>query len=384
MKTTAVRLAQLEQLLAVNFRVLLSSTFAALLLAYMQRGVVSLKTIIVWLASILAANFIRIAIGFYQRKNPVTAPELIEKRLNQFRLGVIVTGVLWGSSSFLMFPAGFIHHQMFLIYLISGLAAGAVVSYSIDRFCALSFLSLTLLPLLIELMLKGGTVYTTMSLAGFGYLAFMIVSIRNFYHDLTEGVLLRHQAVEREQEIKQLAFYDSLTNLPNRRLLLDRLDHALVTSNRTNKRGALLFLDLDHFKVLNDTLGHDMGDLLLKQVSERLTKCVRASDTVARLGGDEFVVMLEELSDNQAEAGKQVDAISQQILDQLNMPYMLKGFEYRCTPSVGVAMFGVHGQSHEDLLKHADIAMYQAKRAGRNVVRLFDYKMRDSVGPTNS
>ena len=384
MKTTAIRLAQLEHLLAVNLRVQISSTVAALFLAYMQRGVVALKVMVVWLVSMLAVSIIRIAVGLYQKKNPVTSPEAVEQRLKQFRLGVIVGGVLWGASSFVMFPNSFLQHQMFLIYLITGLSAGAVISYSIDRFSALAFLLLTLLPLLVSMLLKDNPVYTTMTFAGAAYLVFMIVSIKNFHRELTDGVILRHEAVEREQEIKQLAFYDSLTNLPNRRLLLDRLDHAIVTSNRTNKRGALLFLDLDHFKVLNDTLGHDMGDLLLKQVSERLSTCVRASDTVARLGGDEFVVMLEDLSENQSEAIKQIDAISQQILEQLNKPYMLNSFEYRCTPSVGVAMFGVHGQSHEDLLKHADIAMYQAKRAGRNVVRLFDYKMRDSVGSSNA
>lgn len=189
---------------------------------------------------------------------------------------------------------------------------------------------------------------------------------------IVQDITLQKQAVE---EIKQLAFYDLLTGLPNRRLLFDRLEHALNLSARTNKSGALLFLDLDHFKLLNDTLGHDMGDLLLKQVAERLTACVRDMDTVARIGGDEFVVMLEDLSKDNLEAKKQVESISKKIIDSLNQPYQLGKYQHHNTPSIGIAMFGEHGKSHEELLKHADLAMYEAKKAGRNVIQLFNHKM---------
>jgi diguanylate cyclase (GGDEF)-like protein len=196
------------------------------------------------------------------------------------------------------------------------------------------------------------------------------------------GIAIVQDITDQKQaadEIKQLAFYDPLTNLPNRRLLFDRLDQALIMSVRTGRRGALLFLDLDHFKKLNDTLGHDVGDLLLKQVAARLLLCVRESDTVARLGGDEFIVMLEDLSSIPAEAATQVDAIGNQIIMALNQPYNLNGREYRSTASIGVAMFGDHGKSHMELLKHADIAMYQAKKAGRNMVHHFESNMRDSI-----
>ncbi|OYY92147.1 MAG: GGDEF domain-containing protein, partial [Methylophilales bacterium 16-45-7] len=140
-----------------------------------------------------------------------------------------------------------------------------------------------------------------------------------------------------------------------------------------------LFIDLDHFKLLNDTFGHSMGDLLLMQVAERLKQCVRETDTVARFGGDEFVVMLEELSEDSAIATQEVERITSQILKQLNAPYQLSDSEYVSTPSIGVAMFGEHGMSHDELLKHADIAMYQAKKSGRNIVRMFDFDMRSDV-----
>jgi diguanylate cyclase (GGDEF)-like protein/PAS domain S-box-containing protein len=181
------------------------------------------------------------------------------------------------------------------------------------------------------------------------------------------------------EEIKNLAFYDPLTYLPNRRLLVDRLNQALVASARNGKDGAVLFLDLDHFKTLNDSLGHDVGDLLLQQVAERLTSCVREGDTVARLGGDEYVVLLEDLSEDLLVAAAQAEEVSEKILAALNRPYQLAEHEYISTPSIGVALFANHNQSQEELLKHADIAMYQAKKAGRNTIRFFDPKMQEVI-----
>ncbi|OGV77644.1 MAG: hypothetical protein A3I83_03105 [Methylotenera sp. RIFCSPLOWO2_02_FULL_45_14] len=180
-------------------------------------------------------------------------------------------------------------------------------------------------------------------------------------------------------EIENLAFYDHLTGLPNRRLLLDRLNHALLYSARHDKDGAVLFLDLDHFKTINDTLGHDVGDVLLQQVATRLTSCIRESDTVARLGGDEFVVMIEGLNEQGAEAATQTEDVGEKILAALNMPYQLAGQEHQIGCSIGVALFSDHKQSLDDLLKHADIAMYQAKKSGRNALRFFDPKMQASI-----
>jgi len=182
-----------------------------------------------------------------------------------------------------------------------------------------------------------------------------------------------------EDEIKQLAFNDPLTQLPNRRLLLDRLGHALASSARSGRSGALLYIDLDNFKTLNDTLGHDIGDLLLQQVAQRLTTCVREGDTVARLGGDEFVVMLEDLSGNSEEAATQTEFVGEKILATLNQPYLLAGHDYRSTPSIGVTLFSGHQYSIEELLKHADLAMYKSKATGRNRVRFFDPSLEVTV-----
>jgi len=182
-----------------------------------------------------------------------------------------------------------------------------------------------------------------------------------------------------EEEIKNLAFYDPLTGLPNRRLLHDRLTQALVSSARSGREGALLFIDLDNFKILNDTLGHDVGDLLLQQVGGRLKSCVREGDTVARLGGDEFVVLLEELSTQPMRAASQTEIIGEKIIATLGEPYRLAAHECRSTPSIGAALFNNSNLDTNELLKQADIAMYQAKKCGRNVLRFFDPVMQEIV-----
>ncbi|MDD2701647.1 MAG: EAL domain-containing protein [Sideroxydans sp.] len=182
-----------------------------------------------------------------------------------------------------------------------------------------------------------------------------------------------------EEEVRSLAFYDPLTHLPNRRLLLDRVQQTWVASQRNKRGNALLFIDLDNFKNLNDTLGHDVGDLLLQHVAERLTRCVRNGDTVARLGGDEFVVMLEDLSPDRIEAAEQTEGVGEKILAALNQPYLLDGIEYHNSPSIGATLFHDHQNGTEELFKHADIAMYQAKKAGKNTMRFFDPEMQEII-----
>ncbi|MFL6675188.1 MAG: EAL domain-containing protein [Massilia sp.] len=183
-----------------------------------------------------------------------------------------------------------------------------------------------------------------------------------------------------ELEIINLAFFDPLTRLPNRRLLLDRLRHALAACKRDGRTGALLFLDLDNFKSLNDTLGHDKGDQLLQQVARRLeTRVPRASDTVARHGGDEFVIALEDLSTNLAEAAAQAERVAEKILGVFDAPFHLDGHHHHTTPSIGVALFDKHIGNVDELLKRADLAMYQAKAAGRNTIRFFDLQMQTFI-----
>lgn len=195
-------------------------------------------------------------------------------------------------------------------------------------------------------------------------------------HGFTMDITDRKRA---EQEIERLAFFDALTGLPNRRLLLDRLHRTLATCQRSRTLGALLFIDLDNFKDLNDTLGHDMGDQLLAQVAKRLVGSVREADTVARFGGDEFVVMLEALAPDLHDAATQAEVVSEKLLASLNLPFELDGAQHYSTPSIGITLFGNERLPVDELLKRADLAMYQAKAAGRNTQRFFDPEMQAAV-----
>ena len=202
-----------------------------------------------------------------------------------------------------------------------------------------------------------------------------------------EGKVTEHVAIfsditarkKAEEAIRSLAFYDVLTGLPNRRLLLDRFQLALVLSARSHFCGALLFLDMDRFKTLNDTLGHDYGDLMLIEVGRRIQACVREADTVARLGGDEFVVLIEEIGANMEEASQKVALIAEKVRAALSGPYMLKEHEVHSSPSIGVCMYRGNAEPVDVLMKHADMAMYQAKDSGRNAVRFFDPLMQHAV-----
>ncbi|MFZ6648845.1 bifunctional diguanylate cyclase/phosphodiesterase [Undibacterium sp. TJN25] len=178
-----------------------------------------------------------------------------------------------------------------------------------------------------------------------------------------------------EAEIAHLAFYDGLTNLPNRRLLLDRLHHAISRMERSNSYSAVLFVDLDNFKSLNDTMGHDVGDRLLQMVAFRLQDVTRDTDTVARLGGDEFVILLEDLGNDRAHATSNSANIANKIVETLSDAYLLEGHDLRSTPSIGVVVFGAEHHTVNDLLRQADMAMYEAKAAGRATFRFFDPRM---------
>jgi len=192
-----------------------------------------------------------------------------------------------------------------------------------------------------------------------------IVNYIGSFIDITEGK-------QAENDIHQLAFYDPLSQLPNRRYLLNRLRQALSISARNQAGGALMFIDLDNFKTLNDTKGHDIGDLLLIEVAKRLQECIRDGDTVSRFGGDEFVLLLEGLSAEKAHAAVQARGVGEKILVALSQPYFLEGCELYSSSSMGITLFIDHAEKLDELLKQADTAMYEAKKSGRNALRFFD------------
>ena len=195
----------------------------------------------------------------------------------------------------------------------------------------------------------------------------------------TELMFKNEENINNTNKINKIAFYDELTKLPNRRLLIDRLNQALIASKRTNNRGALLFLDLDRFKNLNDTRGHSYGDLLLQHVATRLSNITRESDTVSRFGGDEFVILLENLGEDATECAVKTKDIIEKIFDNLNLPFQINDLTYKNSLSMGVAFFNGCELGVDELLKQADIAMYEAKISGRNTFRFFEKKMQEAI-----
>ncbi|MFY7863592.1 bifunctional diguanylate cyclase/phosphodiesterase [Roseateles sp.] len=189
------------------------------------------------------------------------------------------------------------------------------------------------------------------------------------YVGLVRDVSFQRQLTE---EMHRLAFFDALTGLPNRRLFLDRLNQSLLASERSGEHGALMLLDLDHFKLINDSVGHEAGDQLLQQVAERLRTHVRESESIARLGGDEFVVLLQALSTHHVEAAKEVEQIADRLLQALAQPYEIGTQPHDCTPSIGIVVFKGDAEGWQELLKKADVAMYQAKSGGRNRACFYD------------
>lgn len=212
---------------------------------------------------------------------------------------------------------------------------------------------------------------------------FEIVPVANDKGWFTHWVSVQRDTTDRkhmEERVHQLAFYDPLTHLPNRRLLDDRLSQTLAASKRSGRFGALMFLDLDNFKLVNDSYGHGVGDALLRQVADQLKTCVREIDTVSRFGGDEFVVLLSDLCAGQAESFQRASVIAEKIRAIITRPYALavsengqaeRLLDYRCSASIGAVMFLGQQATPTDLLKWADTAMYQAKNAGRNAIRFY-------------
>lgn len=500
----AMQFEQLKLLNAPSKAAVITSILLATVLVYMQKDVIASSVILVWYFLIIVVTACRLAHIFAYQKNPAGGVFDTLAWINSFRFGVLVAGLIWGSSSFLMFPSNQPLHQMYLVFVIAGLSAGGAVSLSADLFSANMFSVIVILPLVARLFFEEHSLYVEMSVAALLYLGFLISSSRLINHNILENIHLHKEILENKEalrisnewhhairdgamdgfwlidrqgkllevnktycqmsgytedelltmqmpelestespeqiaahlnkikqkgedryesshrrkdgslyqvetsaqywpindgqfviflqditkrkqatdEIEFLAFYDPLTQLPNRRLMFDRLKHALATCSRTGRGGALLYLDLDKFKKLNDYHGHAIGDLLLQQVANRLNNNLRQADTisrVARIGGDEFVVLLENLGDSVAEIKILSTIVGNKILQILNEPYQLAQHEFRTTVSIGIAVYEDQNTTCEDILKHADIAMYQAKQEGRNKGCFFDSSMLEVI-----
>ena len=492
---------QLLQLNAVLPLALIAVVINSTILAGVQAMVIPMERVLTWYLAVLVITLLRTYwLIDYRRTSPSVRSDA--QCLKRFNVGVILSGLVWGSAALFMFPQENILHQMFLLFIIAGMCAGAVSTLSAHPFAIHVFLLLVLVPHFIRLILLNqvmGYLLGTMTLLFFVMVGLSARRMHQYFVSTMTSRFARERALRELEEstehnslllesaaegifgtdmegittfvnpaaasmlgytteelvgkpmhamihhsradgshyprnecpmtstirhgvsihvvdevlwckdgtplpveyhstpilkdgrvtgavvtfsdisarkkaeamLERQAYYDGLTDLPNRRLLLDRLEQALAHSRRHDHMGALLFLDLDQFKMINDSLGHPVGDALLKQVAKRLTETVRSEDTAARMGGDEFVVLFADIADDPETTANFTQEIVDHILQRLSEPYHVDSHTLHITLSIGVALFPMGKETADDILMQADAAMYRAKELGRNGVQFF-------------
>jgi len=352
--------------------------FNATVLSAVFWDVVPRGTTIAWLGAIWTVSLYRWFV--HRRIAPtLTTTAASERALKLFATGVLGSGAVWGSTSLLLFPAHSMVHQVFLAFVIAGMSAGAVATLSAVYRLSAAFLLLNLLPLIARFLYVGDAIGNVMAIMTALFLLMLMLSSRSLNRTILTSLETRYAHQQAEKTIRQQALHDELTGLPNRRLLLERLTQELARSTRHKHLGGLLFVELDHFKTINDSLGHRIGDRLLQAVAKRLSGRLRAEDTVARLGGDEFVILLTEIADQSETAPSNAQKIAEDLLELFRRPFSVEGHELHMSVSIGVAVFPTAQETAEDLLQQADVAMYNAKESGRDNIKLFLPSMQASV-----
>ncbi|MDX1443115.1 MAG: EAL domain-containing protein [Gammaproteobacteria bacterium] len=372
---------ELTNLLFRNTRGLhVTTMIGALLIAILFGNEVPGAVLVLWTLFMLGTELVRAIIARRFNRTEIPLEEAPEWR-RRFATGNLLAAIGWGSAGVLLFVPGNETAQVILVIIILSAVAVSIPALAADRKLFVTFSLLAVTPLLVRLLLQE----SPSSLVAAAMLIFLFPLLTAFalrisrqtidelnmhfaYADLARElsgeVAVRRQA---EGRLMDLANFDQLTGLPNRTLLRDRLDQALRKARRRDGRVAVLFLDLDRFKHINDSMGHHAGDDVLRTVSKRLQDCVRAENTVARLSGDEFIIIIEDFDSLDA-----VRAVTRRILMEVSEPIPLTdGNEVKLGASIGIALFPDHGKTVEALLQNADIAMYRAKTNGRNTFQVF-------------
>ncbi len=341
--------------------------------------VIDHSTIIGWLVAVYLTTLYR----FLTYRNFLSITPTQDNEIDHWSklaiLGATLSGALWGTASLLLFPLEHVAYQALLVFVIAGMSAGAVTSLSSIFAASATFLLLTLLPLVWRFLSLESDVGYAMTIMGILFTVMVIASSRRISQSIQESLKVRYERQCAEETIIYQAHYDELTQLPNRRLFIDRLNQEITRAQRHHHFGAILFLDLDHFKNINDSLGHRVGDILLQEVAQRLRRRIRNEDTVARLGGDEFVILLTEIGDSREITSSWVQNFAAQIQQLFTEPFMVQEHELHLSASIGVTLFPINGAVPEDLLQQADVAMYRAKAEGRDQSRFFQPSMQEAV-----
>lgn len=350
----------------------------SVVLSIVQWGVIAHTTILTWFGVTNGLSLVRLGLYLKFRK----LGEEGEVPVFWVHLALLISaasGLTWGAVAIWLFPENDYIHQVFTAFVIAGMCAGAVTTLSPMLSSAFVFILFAMLPVIVRFFQQGTDINYAMAAMAFLFAVMVLSTSRKLNYTIRESLLLRQERVLAEERIQYQAHYDSLTGLPNRRLLIGRLKQELARSVRHKHIGAVLFLDLDHFKTINDSLGHTVGDALLKQVALRINQRMRDEDTAARLGGDEFIILLSEVGDGPDEAMDNVMNLAEKILHLFDMPFYIDGHEINISVSIGIALFPLAEASTDQLLQKSDVAMYEAKKSGRNTIRIFQPEMQQTI-----
>lgn len=350
----------------------------SVILGIVQWDYVSHGSILIWL--FIANGFSLFRLGLYQKFKSLDAEQEVPVVWGHLALFIsAVSGCIWGAVAIWLFPENEIAHQVFSAFVLAGMCAGAVTTLSSLLSSIYAFIALCMLPLIGRFLLEETGIAYAMATMAMLFTVMLLMTSKKLNQIIRKSLLLRHEQVLAEETIRYQAYYDSLTDLPNRRLLTEKLEQDISRSVRHKHVGVVLFLDLDHFKTINDSLGHAIGDELLKEVALRIGQRIRKEDMAARLGGDEFILLMSDIGKGPVEAVDNVQTLAKDILDMFLQPFNIKGHEIHMSASIGIALFPLTDTVPEKLLQKSDVAMYEAKDAGRNTIRLFLPEMQQAV-----
>lgn len=346
--------------------------------SYIQWDVVSHDLILLWFSAVNGLSIARI--GLLLRFNTLNSNSKVPVIWEYITLGIsVISGALWGSLAIWFFPVNDISYQIFTTFVIAGMCAGAVTTLSSMLSSSFSFIMLAMIPLIGQFFLIESAISNAICAMAILFTVMIMLTSNKLNKIIRESLLIRYKRMLAEKTIQYQAYYDELTNLPNRRFLIERLKHEIDRSVRHKKSGAVMFLDIDRFKTINDSLGHAVGDDLLQQVAMRLSKRMRKIDTIARLGGDEFIILVSEVSDEKTEVTTTVDNIAKQVLKLFEQAFCVGEHEIHVSVSIGIAIYSLDEASPDELLQKSDVAMYEAKEAGRNTSKIFMPEMQQAV-----
>lgn len=362
-----------------NRRSLMAAIVVMIALLLVQWHLIDHIILTVWSSIFLVAYGIRAYLTYQYEKD--LQRELHSRQwLQWFRASTCFCGLAWGLGGILLFPEADTAHQAFLIFALVGVSGAGIIIYSVDTLSTNLFSGGIVLFMIPRFLIHGSSVSLALAVLFVVYVVYVTVAGRSLATSLRENISLRIASNLDNKKVHQLAYYDFLTGLPNRRLLTDRLNQAFARCVRHQHYGAVLCLDLNNFKGLNDSKGHQAGDELLQQVAFRLQQCLRKKDTIARMGGDEFIAVLDELSTDKTEAITAAQATAEKMMAVFSQPFELQNSKYRTAPSIGICLFLGDLLKEDEVLRRADIAMYQAKKSDNlNSIQMYDEAVHPAV-----